>query len=133
MSGALFIVLESEIPGFDGFVDGKALSKAEADLAAIAADLGIQPLMNFFAAEPAMLEDFFAEEELAGPDFPAPEMQWHEAGAGLKSAEGLLEYLAHHPNALRNADKVMTDLRDFVRVLKKAEQHGVRWYLSVDY
>jgi hypothetical protein len=133
MSDALYLVLEKEIPEFESFVDGKALSKAEADLAAIAATLGLQPLMSFFAAEAAVLEDFFSEEELAGADGSLPAGQWHEAIEGLRTVEGLLDYLTLHPNALRNRDRVMADLRDFARVLKKAEQHGIKWHMGVDY
>ncbi len=47
MCAALYIVTEREIPGFDTFVSGKALSCAEPQLAAIAAQLGVTPLLEF--------------------------------------------------------------------------------------
>jgi hypothetical protein len=133
LSSALFIILEKEIPEFDSFVNGKALCNAEPDLAKIATDAGLQPLMNFFAVEPSMMEEFFGEEEFENHNFPALEVKWYEASEGLVTINGLLNYLKHNPNALPKADKVIDDLEDFVRVLKKAEQHQVRWYLSGDF
>jgi hypothetical protein len=133
MSSALFIVLEREIPEFDSFVNGKAISNAEPDLAKIAADSGFQSLIDFFSVESAMVEYFFEEEEFENHTFPVPEIQWYEASEGLVTIEGLLDYLKHHPNTLHKADEVIADLQDFARVLKKAEQHRIRWYLSIDF
>ena len=47
MRVALFIVLEKDIPDFDPFVNGKALSAAEIKLDRVAKELGVTPLMDF--------------------------------------------------------------------------------------
>ena len=133
MGSALFIVLEKEIPEFDSFVNGKAIGRAEPDLAKIAADLGIQPLMNFFAVELAREEYFLEEEEFESDTYSPPQITWHKASEGLKTVQGLLNYLRENPNALQKADEVLADLQDFARVLTTAEQHQVRWYLNVDF
>lgn len=129
MGYALFIVLEREIPEVDSFVNGKALAHAGPELAQIAAKLGLRPLMDFFAADPA---EYFDEEELGGLDLPAAPIVWPEAGEGLLTVEGLLNYLRQQPQALPDSEQVIDDLEAFITVLKAAEQHRVRWYLSVD-
>lgn len=129
MGYALFIVLEREIPEVDSFVNGKALAHAEPELAQIAATLGLQPLMDFFAADPA---EYFDEEELGDLDLPAAPIVWHEASEGLPTVEGLLNHLRQQPQALPNSEKVIDDLQECITVLKAAEQHRVRWYLGID-
>jgi hypothetical protein len=129
MSVALYIVLEKEIPEFDSYVNGKPPADAEPELARIAAELGLQPLMDFFSADPA---EFLDEEELDSFELPPAPIVWHEASEGLRTIEGLLDYLRQHPQILPNRARVIADLEGFVRVLKMAEQHRVRWYLCID-
>jgi hypothetical protein len=62
MSAALYIVLEEKPADFDPFVNGKALSRAEKDLAMITGHLGVKSLMSFFSVDPEEAQTFLEGE-----------------------------------------------------------------------
>ena len=140
MSAALFIVLERQISGLDSYVNGKALSWAEESLDGLANQLGVTPLMAFFSIDPAEAAETFAETlaELGEPKDGAaepsefPEEEWFSAEEGLQTVNALLAHFAEHPRAVRDADAVISDLREFQAVLQRAGNEGVRWHLAVD-
>ena len=51
MAASLYIVVEGEDPGFDIFVNGRALARNEEALHRLAARLHVNPLLNFFSAD----------------------------------------------------------------------------------
>jgi hypothetical protein len=135
VGAALYVVLEDPNAGIDAAVDGKALSRAEGDLAVIANDAGVRQLMGFFSMSS---EEFAAEIEqfnaLAGaPEASPPEEEWFTAAEGLATVRALLAYLRAHPETVRRSVDVLADLESFERVLEEAEQRGIRWHLCVDY
>ena len=117
MGAALYIVLEKQIEGFDPFVSGKALSREEEELDAIARDLGVTPLMDFYSASEEEAEEFGLE---AGPE------TWFTAEQGLATVNALLAHI-------KDKDAVAADLQEFARVLEETREHQVRWHLAVDY
>ena len=127
MGAALYIALEREIPDFDPFVNGKALSQAADKIDAIATSLRVRPLMDFFSADPAMAAEFLDEgaEALAQTWFPASD--------GLATVRALRDHLTLKPSAVPKPSMVLEDLSDMERVLSAAEKHGVRWSLQVDF
>jgi|SRR5579885_644877 hypothetical protein len=125
MSVAWYVVLEREIPGFDPFVNGKALAKAGDALDAIAKRSGVKPILSFFSLTPEMAA--FAENEGALPS--KVEETWYMAGEGLKTVRMLLQELEQNSAN----DPVVKDLEDFRRVLETLQQHNVRWHLAVDF
>jgi hypothetical protein len=138
MSAALYIVLENEIPGFDPFVNGKALSAAEKRLDALAEKLGVTPLKDFFSADPDEVLDFLeTEADAAGRSASAPPSlsaeQWFDAADGLRTVRGLRGHLSANPTALKNAQAAISDLDEFAAVLDKALAHKIRWHLAVDF
>jgi hypothetical protein len=49
MGATLYIVVEGEDPGFDIFVNGRALARNEDALEKMAQRIGIKPLLEFFS------------------------------------------------------------------------------------
>ena len=126
MSTAWYIVLEKQIPGFDAFVNGKALAKACGALDNVAKRFGVKPIMSFFSAAPEMMD--FAESE--GVELSNPvEETWFTAEEGLKTVNLLLEKM--RKDAENSA--VVEDLEDFRGVLETLRMHNVRWHLAVDF
>src|ERR1700734_4481469 len=51
MGATLYIVVEGEDPGFDIFVNGRALARNEDALEKMAQRIGVKPLLEFFSAD----------------------------------------------------------------------------------
>ena len=133
MSVAWYIVLERRITGFNHIVDGKALGRAEHTLDALADDLGVQRLMQFFSASPEELADFAGAQGLDLRENPiqTPSEKWFSANDGLKSVSALMEAL--EDKKIEHAGPIIQDLKEFKRVLDAAREDGVRWHLSIDF
>lgn len=127
MSAALYIALEREIPNFDPFLNGKALSQSSDRLDAIATSLGVRPLMEFFSADPDMAAEFLDE------DTEAPPQSWFPATDGLATVRALRAHLTTNPSAVPKPDMVLEDLSHMERVLSTAFEHSVGWCLQVDF
>src|SRR5271170_7246836 len=92
---ALYIVLESKIPGFDGFVNGKALGRSEKQLAEMAARCGVHPLMDFFSADQDDAAGLLEDEGLE--DVKIPPEQWFSPQEGLRTVQALLRKVENIP------------------------------------
>ena len=133
MSAALYIVLERKEPGLDTYVDGKALSRAEAALDALAQALQVTPLMSFFSINP---EELLAEmAELGGelPETAGRAEEWFSASDGLATVRTLLQHVDAHPDSVPAGPDVAKQLTGFVHLLEEAQKRGIRWHLAVDY
>ena len=127
MGAALYIALERQIPDFDPFMGGKALSKASGQLDAIAKSLGVRPLTEFFSADPDVVAEFLDEGAEAPPQL------WFSASEGLSTVRALHAYITANPSAAPGPDMVLGDLSDMERVLTTASEHTVGWCLQVDF
>jgi hypothetical protein len=133
MSAALYLVLERAEPGLETYVDGKALSRAEAELSALARSLEVTPLMDFFSINPGEL---LANVDGLGADLPedaAPPEEWFAAAAGLVTVRKLLEHVDADLDSVPSGTEVANELTGFVHLLEEAERRGIRWHLAVDY
>jgi hypothetical protein len=133
MSAALYIVLERNESGLDTFVDGKALSRAESELKALALALHVTPLMDFFSVNP---QDLLAEVEGLGADISddaVPSEEWFSAEEGLKTVRQLLQHVDANPTSVPSGPEVANELTGFSHVLEEAQKRGLRWHLAVDY
>jgi hypothetical protein len=135
MGAALYVVLNTKDPGFDTFMNGKALSCNEDNLAALARKLGVTPLMEFFSADASELADFAMEAGMEEQDLPAVSAQasWFDPDEGLRTARALISELQGNPVALQQLDLVIADLKDSLRILEEAKRRGLRWHLAVDF
>lgn len=140
MGSALFIELESEIPGFDPSMDGKALARAEGYLSALCEDLGVTPLIQFVVVSKEQLDDFLAAEGLDDllEDTSKIEAVWFKPTAGLGVVRALRRSLEKDPESFTafaevDAAWVSEDLLQAEKVLQEAERTGVRWRFVVDY
>jgi hypothetical protein len=133
MSVAWYIVLEREIPGFDHFVNGKALGRAGKVLDALAEEVGVQPLAKFFSVSPEELLGFAEDHgvDLKENAIKLPHEQWFSAEDGLQSVRALMQ--AAESGKIRHVDQILSDLKEFHKVLKVAKENGVGWHLAVDF
>jgi len=133
MSVALYVVLEQEIPGFNHSVNGKALGRAASVLDALAAEIGVQPLMEFFSASPEELVGFAESQGVNLKENATrwPTERWFPAEDGLKTVRALTQEI--ESKKVDQAERILSDLEEFRRVLEVAKENCVKWHLAVDF
>ena len=141
MGVAHFVVLERDIDGLDTFMNGKAFAHAEFEdecekaLTQIAREISVTPLTDFMSFDLNTILGYMElTRETATPGDLATvgQEEWFDPAVGPASANALISYLTAHPDALPNAEWVIGDLKEVIRILTAAQQHGVRWRLQVD-
>lgn len=131
MGAAWFISLERKIPDFNELdVDGKSAMRASDDLDAIAKQLAVTPLSEFFDASLDEMMEMFGEEPFEGLEPREP--RWFAASEGLKTTAALIKHVESEPKSVPRSDRVLQDLRNFEKILTRAATEGVRWHLSAD-
>ena len=121
MGVACFIVLDAEDPGFDAFVNGKAIARDADALNRIAGQLGLKGF------------DSYLSQDLSEFDVPETGAEWFTADEGLHWAHTLKDYIARHPDAVGSADGIIADLDEYLRVFDEARTRGLRWHFEIDY
>ncbi len=144
MAAAYFIVFNSDDPGFDTTIDGKALSRHSARINAIANKLGFKSLDEYCSQSPedarAMMADLMeledendlppaAEETLANL---SPE-EWYDADHGIAYAKQMADHIRQNPQAVKDAEAVLYDFASMLTVLTQAKERKLKWHLQVDY
>lgn len=109
MSLAHFISLQNKNPGFDTYVNGKALAHACDALEAIAINVGVAPIMSFYGRK------------------------WYEPEKGLVTIYALIHYLEANLEVIENTTDVIEDLKEWEEVLLKANAAGIKWEMKIDY
>jgi len=135
MAASLYIVVEGEDPGFNIFVNLHALARNEDALERLAMRLEVRPLLDFFSADENSMA--LLQEQGAGErewEQPPPQPQWFDASDGLLSVSALISFLAMTPAGLGSETQpVLSELREYQRVLRKASLHGIRWHVAVSW
>ena len=131
----MYIVVEGEDPGFDIFVNGRGLARHEDAVERLALSLGVKPLIDYFSADEnsmsLLIEEGAGNTELI-KRLPPP--QWYGGGEGLVTVMALVEALRDEPQKLgTEGPQVLEELEEFARVLRKAEDRGLRWHLAVSW
>jgi hypothetical protein len=131
----MYIVVEGEDPGFDTFVNGRALARHEDAVERLALSLGVKPLIEFFSADEnsmsLLIEEGAGNSELIRK-LPPP--QWYRGADGLETVETLVEALRDEPQQLGSeGPQVLEELEQYVQVLRKTEERGLRWHLAVSW
>lgn len=135
MAASLYIVVEGEDPGFDIFVNGHALARNEDALERLAERLRVSPLLEFFSADENSMA-LLLEQGAGNPEWARhlPQPQWYSAADGLITVCALLEFLVSFPAALGSETApVLSELREYERVLRKAALRELRWHLAVSW
>ncbi|HEY1897313.1 MAG TPA: hypothetical protein VGG62_13610 [Terracidiphilus sp.] len=135
MAASLYIVVEGDDPGFDIFVNGRAVARNEDALDRLAQRLKVSPLLEFFSADENSMA-LLLEQGAGNPEWAnhLPQPQWFAADLGLATISALLDFLRTSPTALGSETAaVVSELREYDRVLRKTSQHGLRWHLAVSW
>ena len=131
----MYIVVEGEDPGFDIFVNGRALARHEDALERLALRLRVRPLIEFFSADENSMS-LLIEEGAGNPDLMRrlPPPQWYSAGDGLATVKALVECLKDDPQQLgTEGPQVLAELQEYARVLEKTMSAELRWHLAVSW
>jgi hypothetical protein len=135
MAASIYIVVEGEDPGFDIFVNGHALARNEDALERLAERMNVRPLLEFFSADEnsmALLLEQGAGDPAWARSLPQP--QWFGATDGLLTTCALVDFLGRDPAALGSeTQQVLSELREYERVLRKTAQFGLRWHIAVSW
>lgn len=135
MAASMYIVVEGEDPGFDIFVNGRALARNEDAVEKLALRLNVRPLIEFFSADEnsmsLLIEEGAGNRELM-QRLPPP--QWYAAQDGLTTVEALIVAIEHEPQQLGSeGEQVLSELLEYRRVLEKTRQREMRWHLAVSW
>ncbi|CAM2008082.1 hypothetical protein [Acanthopleuribacter pedis] len=141
MSAAYYIVLDQEDPGFDSFVNGKALARASEELEALTQALGISTFEDWFGDPES---DYVGDggdydESDDDDDFGMEESEdrpisgtWFEPVEGINWLQTLIAHLEEEEAAVENQENITDELNEFLEVLEQAEASGARWHLQID-
>ncbi len=135
MAASMYIVVEGEDPGYNTFVNGRALARHEDALEKVALRIGARPLIEFFSADEnslaLLIEEGAGDKELMRR-LPPP--QWYGAADGLATVQALVEQLERDPQQLGSEGRVvLEELREYQEVLTKTVAKGLRWHLAVSW
>lgn len=131
----MYIVVEGEDPGFDIYVNGRALARHEDAVERLALSLGSRPLIDFFSADEnsmaLLIEEGAGDQELIRR-LPPP--QWYAAEDGLATVTALVAALEREPQLLGSESyRVLSELSEYAEVLRKTATRGLRWHLAVSW
>jgi hypothetical protein len=135
MAASMYIVVEGEDPGYDIFVNGRALARYEDALEKVALRLGVKPLIEFFSADENSMS-LLIEEGAGNPDLMRrlPPPQWYSPSDGLATVKTLIAALRDDPQQLgTEGPQVLSELEEYERVLERAMRAGHRWHLAVSW
>jgi hypothetical protein len=131
----MYIVVEGEDPGYDIFVNGRALARYEDALEKVALRLGVKPLIEFFSADENSMS-LLIEEGAGNPELVRrlPPPQWYSPADGLSTVRALINTLTADPQQLgTEGPQVLAELKEYAAVLDRADRAGHRWHLAVSW
>lgn len=131
MSLAYYIVLDNDNPGFETFVNGKAVARAAEALDGVCDELNLPPLDHFLGES---LEDL---GDLLGMKLDLPQgedagAKWFDAGEGIALMDALIAHLQANPQVLTATAEVLEDLAEYRALLDQARAIGAKWHLAID-
>ena len=135
MAASMYIVVEGEDPGFNIFVNGRALARHEDAIEKIALRLGVKPLIEFFSADESSMA-LLIEEGAGNPDLlkKLPPPQWYRGEDGLPTVVALIAALENDTAQLGTEGAiVLEELHEYETVLRKTAERDLRWHLAVSW
>ena len=135
MAASVYIVVQGEDPGYDIYVNGRALARHEDAVEKLALKLGVRPLIEFFSADEnlmALLVEGGAGDAELMKQLPPP--QWFRGEDGLATVMALIGALELEPQQLGSEGVlVLEELREYEVVLRKTAERGLRWHMAVSF
>jgi len=131
----MYIVVEGEDPGFDIFVNGRAIARNEDALERLAISLAVRPLIEFFSADENSMA-LLIEEGAGNPELISrlPSPQWYAGGDGVATVQALLAELTRDPAVLGSeTELIREELAEYATVLRKTAVTNQRWHLAVSW
>ena len=132
MSVAYYIELDDEDPGFETFVNGKALAHAIEDLDALCEREGIARLEDFLGQATDDVDDTLGED-LELPDDAETEALWFAPQSGLDTIDAMVAAINKETAALTDTAGILQELGEYRAVLEQAAALGARWHLALDF
>jgi hypothetical protein len=135
MAVSMYIVVEGEDPGYNTYVNGRALARYESALERLALELGVRPLLEFFSADENSMH-LLIEEGAGNPELleKLPPPQWFRPADGLRTVQALVGAVEADPHQLGTEGLVvLEELKEYETVLGKTEERGLRWHLAVSW
>ena len=130
VSVAYYIVLDNDDPGFETFVNGKAVAHALDELDALCDRNQLAKLDSFMGQS---LDDL---AEMLDEDLELPEdmgdAKWFLPAEGMSAIDGLIEAVRKNSSGITSAKEVIEDLVGYKEVLSKAQAIGAKWHLALD-
>jgi hypothetical protein len=126
MGAAYFIVLDNKQPGFDTFVNGKAVTREMDAISEIAKSLGLRDIHDF-ASFAGMAEEFDID-----PELPAAQEVWFPASEGVAWVAAIRSHIDSHASGVKNVEAVKADLAEYQRVLEQAASINAKWHFEMD-
>ncbi len=131
----MYIVVQGDDPGYDTYVNGRALAQNEDAVEKLALKIGVKPLIEFFSADEnlmALLVEGGAGDAALMKQLPPP--QWFRGEDGLLTVRALIEALQDEPQVLGSEGVlVLEELREYEVVLRKTAERGTRWHMAVSF
>ncbi|MGL6077044.1 MAG: hypothetical protein ACRC8S_23045 [Fimbriiglobus sp.] len=126
MGAAYFIVLDNDEPGFETFVNGKAIAKESEAIDKIAKELGLKTLdeMSSFAD---LEEEFDLPDELR-----ETETVWLTAKQGLTWVRAIRQHIEANPKSVKSAKSVLGELAEYEELLEKVAKIKAKWHFEMD-
>jgi len=135
MAASMYIVVQGDDPGYNIFVNGRALARHEDAVERLALRLGVKPLIEFFSADENSMA-LLIEEGAGNPELlkRLPPPQWYAPQDGLNTVTALVAALREEPQQLGTEGAlVLAELEEYERVLLKTQERGLRWHLAVSW
>jgi hypothetical protein len=135
MAASMYIVVQGDDPGYNIFVNGRALARHEDAVERLALRLAVKPLIEFFSADENSMA-LLIEEGAGNPELlkRLPPPQWYAPQDGLNTVSALVTALRQEPQQLGTEGAlVLAELEEYERVLLKTQERGLRWHLAVSW
>jgi len=126
MGVAYFNVPDNKDPGFDTFVNGKAIARAREAIYTITEKLGlkgIDDLTSFGDWD----DEFDVPEELR-----EVETLWFEPGEGIEWINAIHRHIESNRSSVKQPDRVLEELNEYAQVLEQAARVGAKWHFQMD-
>lgn len=143
MSVAYYIILNNKEPGFDTFVNGKAVAHAVEKLDKIC-DQAELPRLDSFHGQSCeelaeMLGDDFDEDmDEDGDEQEIPverqysDEKWFDPEDGISWVDALVVAIGQHPKIISAPEGIFDDLKEYKNVLEQAKAINAKWHLAID-